>query len=279
MLMCTEGVPLVLTQHLPVMCSLRKVPVAVIAATPTALARVISQGMSTSRNAACSAIPRASTAGGIATLGSGVADNPGHSWARAPTHAVAVAVLRECSTAPRLVDFCERLRASAPAVQLPFLLPVAGAGVASVARTRARDRGARAAGETKKKTKTATVVVAATNSSAQAGTPRNLQEDNDLRLAAGRASKDETMISLPQRVLFQSQPSKPKVAARQLGHTHAKGQPQHGKRRSEIVTRPPSVAASCSRASAIAEAAAVGTHAAPPVASAPDIYDFFDSMS
>ncbi|CAE6958302.1 ANKS3 [Symbiodinium sp. KB8] len=93
---CTEGVPSALMQHLPMLCALQQVPVAVVAATTEA-------------------------------LGSAVAPLwPGRRKSNVD-QAVAVALLRRCEERPRLAELCRQLEGSLPPVRLPFLLPEGGA--------------------------------------------------------------------------------------------------------------------------------------------------------
>lgn len=82
-----EGVPTVLMQHLPVICALKKVPIAVLAAAPQ-------------------------------TLGSAAAPfRP----KQKDLQATAVALLKGCRQIPRLAELCQRLEASLPPVRVPFL--------------------------------------------------------------------------------------------------------------------------------------------------------------
>ncbi|CAE7456145.1 Eef2k [Symbiodinium sp. CCMP2592] len=93
---CTEGVPSALMQHLPLLCALQQVPVAVVAATTEA-------------------------------LGSAVAPLwPGRRKSNLD-QTVAVALLRRCEERPRLAELCRQLEGSLPPVRLPFLLPEGGA--------------------------------------------------------------------------------------------------------------------------------------------------------
>mmetsp|Transcript_130310 Transcript_130310/g.405363 ORF Transcript_130310/g.405363 Transcript_130310/m.405363 type:complete len:347 (-) Transcript_130310:31-1071(-) len=88
---CTEGVPSLLMQHLPVICALRNVPVTVVATTPASLARAVGA-------------PRGFRRGREA-------------------RAIAVALLKACTTVPPLAALCTEVRLSAPPPKLPFLLP------------------------------------------------------------------------------------------------------------------------------------------------------------
>eukprot|EP00435_Cladocopium_sp_Y103_P063203 s507_g24.t1 len=82
-----EGVPTVLMQHLPVICAMKKVPIAVLAAAPE-------------------------------TLGSAAAPfRP----KQKDLQATAVALLKSCRQVPRLAELCQRLEASLPPVRVPFL--------------------------------------------------------------------------------------------------------------------------------------------------------------
>eukprot|EP00439_Symbiodinium_sp_Y106_P042975 s3640_g5.t1 len=85
-----------LMQHLPLLCALQQVPVAVVAATTEA-------------------------------LGSAVAPLwPGRRKSNLD-QTVAVALLRRCEERPRLAELCRQLEGSLPPVRLPFLLPEGGA--------------------------------------------------------------------------------------------------------------------------------------------------------
>lgn len=90
---CTEGVPSLLVQHLPVICTLRNVSIAMLAATPPMLASAIGAPRSTRR---------------------GKAKDPG---------AVAAAFLQACTSLPALAEFCREAQLTLPAPKLPFLLP------------------------------------------------------------------------------------------------------------------------------------------------------------
>lgn len=90
-LLCCEGVPAILMQHLPVLCALRRVPVAVMAATTLQMREV------------------------LAILQPTVAEP------------VAVALLAAgCSSHPPLTMFCRQMRETLPPVRLPYLFPTEG---------------------------------------------------------------------------------------------------------------------------------------------------------
>jgi len=93
-IVCSEA-PSALIQHLPVMCALRKVPVAIIAASPFALANAI---------APCCG-PRYGKR----------------------SHAAAVGLLQTCAAYPKFAQLAQHLQKAAPDICLPFLLPAGGA--------------------------------------------------------------------------------------------------------------------------------------------------------
>jgi len=88
---CCDNLPSALIQHLPVMCALRGVPAAILAASHFTLAKV------------------------IAPLWR--AGKVGHN------HAVSVALRASCTAHPKLLWFCQQVRRNATALRVPFLLP------------------------------------------------------------------------------------------------------------------------------------------------------------
>jgi len=105
-LVCTEGVPQLLMQHIPVICALADVPVAVLAVAPSILARAVSP-LSEVRV----------TRGG------------------SRSSAMTLAMLTACEKIPELASFCRDVRISVPAPKLPFLMPRDSLGVVKQGRT------------------------------------------------------------------------------------------------------------------------------------------------
>jgi len=120
-LVCTEGVPQLLMQHIPVICALADVPVAVLAVTPSALASAVSPLVDA----------RVTRGGGRSS-------------------ALTVAFLTACKGMPELATFCRDVRVSVTAPSLPFLMPKDKSGVVRQGRPPGAASRRAAAGEASK---------------------------------------------------------------------------------------------------------------------------------
>eukprot|EP00927_Polykrikos_kofoidii_P003678 TRINITY_DN11482_c1_g2_i1.p1 TRINITY_DN11482_c1_g2~~TRINITY_DN11482_c1_g2_i1.p1 ORF type:complete len:347 (-),score=69.35 TRINITY_DN11482_c1_g2_i1:1064-2104(-) len=104
-----------LMQHLPIMCSLRAVPVAILAASPRALGLAVAPLRDAQRRR------REVSHGGIVRSG-------GKQQGRRALTAVAVAILQQgCEAHDDLREYVSGLSRSVPKIKLPFLIPTGGA--------------------------------------------------------------------------------------------------------------------------------------------------------